>query len=122
MTAGANRPAADKANRMDFDTPIEEPRPYAFSVGVRTHIGDDLEGLEAYGDGISFRSPEPLEGGRLIELVICHAILVEAKVVGCTLMPGETGSYWVRARFHQTSPALNQLLCEELTRIGAIPD
>lgn len=120
MTAGANRPAATDIDLMNFDEPLEVPRPYAFSVAIRTKVGDDLEGLEASGDGISFRSPEPLQGGQVIELVICHALLVEAKVVGCTLMPGETDSYWVRARFHETSPALNELICKELNRIGAM--
>ena len=122
MTAGANRNATRPIEPITFDDVIEAPRPYAFTVGVRTRMGEDLEGLEAHGDGISFRSPRPIDGGQIVELVICHAILVEARVVGCALMPGEEGGYWVRARFHQTSPALNRLICEELNRLMELED
>lgn len=117
MTPEAKRISKPGREPMNFENVIEEPRPFAFTVGVRTKLGEDLEGLEAHGDGISFRSPRPLDGGQLIELIICHAILVEARVVGCALMPGESSSYWVRARFHQTSPALNHMICDELNRL-----
>jgi hypothetical protein len=117
MTAGANRAAAPRANHLIFDEQIEAPRPIAFSVSVRTSLGDNLEGLEAHGDGVSFRSPELIEGGRVIEMVICHAIVVEAEVVGCAPLSGDDGGYWVRARFHNTSPALGALICEELNRL-----
>jgi hypothetical protein len=117
MSAGAKRSASPAREPITFEDAIETPRPYAFSVGVRTKLGDDLEGLEAHGDGISFRSPKPIDGGQIIELVICRAILVEARIVGCALMPGESGGYWVRARFHQTSPTLSRLISEELNRL-----
>ena len=122
MTAGAKRATIPDTDRLTFDQEVEAPRPYAFTVGVRARLGENLEGLEAHGDGISFRSPEPLEGGLKLELVICHAILVEATVVGCALMPGEVNGYWVRARFNQNSPALNALICEELTRLIEMAD
>jgi hypothetical protein len=119
MTAGAKRTAKPSAEGIKFDTEVEAPRPYAFFVEVRTRLGENLEGLEAHGDGISFRSPEPILGGRLIELVICGAILVQAMVVGCAPMPGEADGYWVRARFHNTPSALKRLICEELNRLIA---
>ena len=117
MTAGANRTASAGTPELTFDSEIEAPRLCAFTVGVRTQVGEDLEGLEAHGDGVSFLAPEPIEGGRIIDLVICRTILVQAQVVGCALMPGGDGGYWVRARFHQNSPELNRLIGEELHRM-----
>jgi hypothetical protein len=117
MTTGANRTAVADTPELTFDSEIETPRLCAFTVGVRRQVGEDLEGLEAHGDGISFLSPEPIAGGRIIELVICRTILVQAKVVGCALMPGGEGGYWVRALFHQTTPELNRLISEELQRM-----
>jgi hypothetical protein len=43
-------------------------------------------------------------------------------VVGCTLMPGEENSYWVRARFQDTTPAMNELICGEVNRLIALED
>lgn len=117
MTAGANRAAKADIPELSFDNEIEAPRLCAFTVGVRKQVGEDLEGLEAHGDGISFISPEPIEGERVLDLIICRTILVQAQVVGCALMPGGEGGYWVRARFHNSSPALNHLITEELNRL-----
>ena len=117
MTAGANRAAAAATPDLEFDQEIEAPRLCAFTVGVRSQVGEDLEGLEAHGDGISFISPEPIEGGRVLELIICRTILVQAQVVGCAIMPGGEGGYWVRARFHNASPELNHLITAELQRM-----
>jgi hypothetical protein len=122
MSAGANRTATPSIADLTFEDAVEEPRPYAFSVGVRTRLGEDLEGLEAHGDGVSFRSPRPIEGGQRVELIICRAILVEAEVVGCAPLGGDDGGFWVRARFHNTSPALNHLICEELNRLMDLAD
>lgn len=117
MTAGANRSTAAPVRERRPEITLETERPYAFTVSVRTRLGDDLEGLEAHGDGISFRSPRPLEGGQLIELTICRAILVEAEVVGCATLADRDQGYWVRARFHHTSPAFAELICTELKRL-----
>lgn len=121
MTAGASRNPAPTSHTLS-DEAHDAYRPYPFAVSVRTKLGDDLEGLEAHGDGISFRSPRPLEGGQVVELVICRAILVEAEVVGCVPMPDRAEGHWVRARFRGTSPALNQLISEELNFVMTMAD
>jgi hypothetical protein len=122
MTAGAKRATKPPSGELSFDQAFEARRPTPFTVQVRTALGDEMEGLEAHGDGISFRSPRPFHGNEAIELVICRAVLVDACVVGCTLMPGEENSYWVRARFQDTTPAMNELICGEVNRLIALED
>lgn len=85
-----------------------------FDVGVHLKLGERMDGLQVFHDGVSFRSPQPLPGGRLIELVLCNgSVLVDALIVGC--LPLADGSYAVRARYHKTSRALNAMIEEELT-------
>lgn len=86
-------------------------------ITLRTKLGEELEGLEAYRDGITFRARRLMPGGKIVELVIAETILMEAEVVGCASLPGNIGGYLIRARFHNTSQAMSELICAELSRL-----
>ena len=90
---------------------------YPFVVTVGSRSGEELEGLEAHPDGVSFRSPRPILGGEVIQLILHQTILVDAQVVGCAPLSTREGGYWVRARFHETSQELNGLIYKELFRL-----
>ena len=90
---------------------------YPFVVAVGSRTGEDLEGLEAHHDGVSFRSPRPILGGEMIQLILHQTILIDAQVVGCAPLSTREGGYWVRARFHETTKELNTLIYKELHRL-----
>lgn len=117
MKAGTSAVSARHVDAATADSAITPARKVSYTVGVRMQLGDDLEGLEAYRDGISFRSPSPIAAGQRMELVLCNAISMEAEVVGCVPLSDSEGGHLVRARFHNTSAALNALIHEELTRL-----
>ncbi len=98
-----------------------QSRHHGTPVAVRSRVGAALTGVEAYGDGITFRSDAAIAGGRQIDLVICETILVEAEVVGCVPMPLPEGGHLVRARFVHTTPAMNDVICKEVTRLLGDP-
>lgn len=115
MTAGSD--LARFTIGSDPQAGDEERSANAFDVGVHIKLGERLEGLEVFDDGITFRSPVSIQGGRIIELVLCKgAVLVDAMVVGCVPLRDESGGYAIRARYHKTSHALNELIREELAR------
>ena len=82
-------------------------------VGVRLLFDDQLELLEVFPDGIAFRTPAPLAGGKRMELVLCGGtLLVDAIVVHCDLH--DSGQFVVRARYQQLSEALQALVTREV--------
>ena len=90
---------------------------YPFVVAVGNRAGEELEGLEAHHDGVSFRSPRPILGGEIIQMILHQTILIDAQVVGCAPLSTREGGYWVRARFHDTTRELNTLIFKELHRL-----
>ena len=100
-------------------TPAERthaPRPY--TVGVRMKFGEELEGLDVHDDGVTFRSPAPIQPGKMVELMLCNgSLLVDAVVIQCLPLRDDEGGYAVRTRYHQTSEALSSLIYEEITRL-----
>lgn len=122
MIAANKHHATGSVRTLRFDEPSEEPQPYGFSVALRGRPHVPLEGIEAHKDGISFCSPEPMAGGKPIELVICQSILVDATVVGCTVMPGGPSGYWVRARYYNVSHPMQELLEDEVKRAMTLAD
>lgn len=96
------------------------PRPY--TVGVRMKFGEELEGLDVHDDGVTFRSPAPMQPGKMIELMLCNgSLLVDAVVMACLPLRDDEGGYAVRTRYHQTSQALSSLIYEEITRLAGGP-
>jgi len=87
------------------------------TVVVRTRDGDSLDGVAVYGDGISFRTTQPMMGGKVVELVVCSTFLFEAEVVGCAPLPRSLGGYLIRARFHEISPAMIDVIRNEINRL-----
>ena len=95
-------------------------RPY--TVGVRMKFGEELEGIDAHDDGVTFRSPTYIQPGKMIELMLCNgSLLVDAVVIQCSQLRDDEGGYAVRARYHQTSQALSSLIFEEITRLTGQP-
>jgi hypothetical protein len=86
-------------------------------------FGEELEGLDAHEDGVTFRSPTAMQPGKMIELILCNgSLLVDAMVIQCTPLRDAEGGYAVRTRYHQTSQALSSLIHEEITRLtGDLP-
>ncbi len=55
---------------------------------MRMKFGEDMEGLELFPDGMSFRSPFPIEGGRVLEMILCRgSIVVDVMVTHCEHLP-----------------------------------
>lgn len=106
---------AQGTSRTSTGASVTRRNPFTVTVGDR--MGEELEGLEAHLDGVSFRSPRPILGGEVIHLILHHTILVDAEVVGCARLTTQEGGYWVRARFVETSRELNSLICAELNRL-----
>jgi len=95
---------------------ISAHRPY--TVGVRMKFGDELEGLDVHDDGITFRSPAPMQPGKMVELMLCNgSLLVDAVVIQCAPLRDDMGGYSIRTRYHQTSDALSSLIYEEISRL-----
>lgn len=117
MKSGTRLQEVETGNENLIEAKVKEAQSHGYSVGIRAMEGYDLEGLEAYPDGISFRSERPIGAGKIIELVLCETILVEAEVVGFAPLPAQVGGYLIRARFRKASPELNALIYEELLRI-----
>jgi len=105
------KPAQEKAKQA-----IPAPRSARSGfpvVGVRLLFDDQLELLEVFPDGVAFRSPAPLAGGKKLELVLCGGtLLVDAVVARCDLHDG--GQFIVRVRYHQLSEALQVLVTREV--------
>jgi len=93
------------------------PKPYPMVVGIRPLNAEEMTGLEMYEDGISFRSPHPMDGGKMVEVVLCHGKLVmEAEISHCKPLHDDQGGFVVRARFLNPSQEISNLLCEELAQ------
>lgn len=121
----AGTPLAPLMTAMDGDSDpnIQHPAtPRPYTVGVRMKFGEELEGLDAHEDGVTFRSPAPMQPGKMIELILCNgSLLVDAMVIQCTPLRDAEGGYAVRTRYHQTSQALSTLILEEITRLTGDP-
>ena len=89
-----------------------------YTVGVRMKFGEEQEGLAVHEDGMTFRSPAPIQPGKMVELIVCRgSILVDALVVQCTPMQDGRKGYSIRTRYHHVSEALSTLIQEEVHRI-----
>ena len=87
-------------------------------VGMRMKFGEDMEGLQLFQDGISFRSPFPIAGGRVLEMLLCRgSVVVDVMVMHCEHLPSAQGGYAVRTRYHSGSPGLVQLVQDEFKRL-----
>jgi hypothetical protein len=107
---------APLADEMEAAAIERAQRPY--TVGVRMKFGEEFEGLDAHDDGVTFRSPAPIQPGKMIELMLCNgSLLVDAVVIQCTPLRDDEGGFAVRTRYHQTSLALSSLIFEEITRL-----
>jgi hypothetical protein len=85
-------------------------------------FGEELEGLDVHDDGVTFRSPTPIQPGKMVELMLCNgSLMVDAVVIQCQPQRDDEGGYAVRTRYHQTSQALSSLIYEEITRLTGEP-
>lgn len=88
-----------------------------YSLTLRAMKENHLEGLEAFRDGISFRSERPIAMSQNLELVLCDTILIEVEVMACQRASSAEGGWLVHARYRKTSPDLRLLITEELHRM-----
>ena len=102
---------------QEFEEPNHTPWEAEDRVVVRTREGESLDGVAVHGDGISFRTTRPMTGGKVVELVVCSTFLFEAEVVGCAPLPISVGGYLIRARFHEISPAMTDVIRNEINRL-----
>ena len=113
---GQNARTAGESNLIDAgmrDAEGTNPK-----IVIRSMEDIQIEGLEAYPDGISFRSSRPLVGGSKIEMILCNTILLDAEVVGVLILPKSAGGgYIIRARFCKLSPEFQELIHQEIARI-----
>lgn len=99
----------NKENRTEYPIPYSEP------VVVRPKYGQQMEGIEIHKNGIAFRSPYSLRKGHVMELVLCRgSILIDAEVVHCAAVEGETGAYAIRASYLHVSEELIEFIAEEV--------
>ena len=117
MKSGAQKVISRRDTRTRETIPPVEDFAIRSAIALRTKLGEELEGLEAYRDGITFRARRPMPGGKIVDLVIAETILMEAEVVGCASMPEKIGGFMIRARFYNTSQSVSELICAELSRL-----
>ena len=118
MKSGTGLTARTPGERNLIDANVREAEETNQDIVIRSMEDNQIEGLEAYPDGISFRSSRGLAGGSKIEMVLCNTILVDAEIVGVIILPKSTGGgYLIRARFCNLSPRLQALIYKEISRI-----
>ena len=118
MKSGTGLTARTPGERNLIDANVREAEETNQDIVIRSMEDNQIEGLEAYPDGISFRSSRGLAGGSKIEMVLCNTILVDAEIVGVIILPISTvGGYLIRARFCNLSPQLQALIYKEISRI-----
>ena len=118
MKSGTGLTARTPGERNLIDANVREAEETNQDIVIRSMEDNQIEGLEAYPDGISFRSSRGLAGGSKIEMVLCNTILVAAEIVGVIILPISTGGgYLIRARFCNLSPQLQALIYKEISRI-----
>lgn len=101
-----------------IDANVREAEETNKDIVIRSMEDYQIEGLEAYPDGISFRSSRAIAGGSKIEMMLCNTILVDAEVVGVLIVPTSAGGgYLIRARFCDLSPQFQALIHSEISRI-----
>ena len=122
MKSGAQKAISRWETRTRETIHPVENFPVRSAIALRTKTGEELEGLEAYRDGITFRARRPMPGGKIVDLVIAETILMEAEVVGCASLPEKIGRYLIRARFYNTPEAMSELICAELSRLLERPE
>ncbi|MBI4082195.1 MAG: hypothetical protein HY423_06240 [Candidatus Lambdaproteobacteria bacterium] len=118
-TSGTGKQTAGDRLR---DRAVPRPKARGITIGVRFKFGDELETLELLGDGLVFRSPAPIAGGRIVELILCEGtILVDAMVVQCRPYD-DLGHHAVQVRYHQVSKPLQALIGEEVARSAGLAE
>ena len=118
MKSGTGLTARTPGERNLIDANVREAEAANKDIVIRSMEDSNIEGLEAYPDGISFRSSRSLAGGSRIEIVLCNTILVDAEVVGVIILPKSTGGgYIIRARFCNLSPQFLALIHTEISHI-----
>ena len=118
MKSGTDLMARTPGERTLIDANAREAEETNKDIVIRSMEDNKIEGLEAYPDGISFRSSRGLAGGSMIEMVLCNTILVDAEVVGVIVFPKSAGGgYFIRARFCNISPQFQALIHEEVSRL-----
>ncbi|MBI3993197.1 MAG: hypothetical protein HY342_07975 [Candidatus Lambdaproteobacteria bacterium] len=117
MTPSTQQPAAQATPSRRGAAQTAFPKPYPQSVVVRPKYGDEMEGIALHANGIAFRAPAPIPGGKVLEVILCRgSIMVDAEVVHCAPVPAEPGLFAVRARFLHASPELLEFIAEEAER------
>ena len=118
MKSGTGLNPRTRGDENLIDANVREAEEAKKDIVIRSMEDYQIEGLEAYPDGISFRSSRPLAGGRKIEMMLCNTILVDAEVVGVLIVPTSAGGgYIVRARFCNLSPEFQDLIHNEISSI-----
>ncbi|MEE8434039.1 MAG: hypothetical protein V3S64_04550, partial [bacterium] len=101
-----------------IDANVRDAEKAKKDIVIRSMEDYQIEGLEAYPDGISFRSSRAIAGGRKLEMMLCNTILVDAEVVGVIIFPKSIGGgYLIRARFCNLSLEFQALIHEEISRL-----
>jgi hypothetical protein len=86
-------------------------------ITVRWKFGEELAGVRAFPDGLAFQSPAAIPVGQIVELTLCGgSISVDAEIVECTSILDALGGFLIRARYHETSQEMRELLVGELRR------
>ena len=115
MNDSAHQPVARRAQGRHGAPYVPFPKPYAEIVVVRPKYGDEMEGIALHANGIVFRAPAPIPGGKVLEVILCRgSIMVDAEVVQCEPVPGEPGVFAVRARYLHASPELIECIAEQV--------
>ena len=101
-------------DRQSIDQKINR---YRMPMVVRLKYGEELAGMEAHRDGVTFLSPNPIPVGRIVELILCGgSILVDAEIKSCEASADGVGEFVISAEFEHTSSEMRQLIADEITR------